>query len=54
MKDKIVCMYIQGVKFTAILIAVVIVFLTSPAWAMVYIGFNLSDIVQEVSEWIRA
>ena len=23
MKDKIVCMYIQGVKFTAILIAVV-------------------------------
>lgn len=50
MKKDIFDLYVAGVEFASIVIAVTIVLLTSPVWAFCYLIMNTSKIINPVME----
>ena len=53
MKKDIFDLYVAGVEFTSIVIAVTIVLLTSPVWAFCYLVMNTSKIINPVTGKIK-
>lgn len=53
MKNKLVDLYEKAVVSTSIVIATIIVLLTSPIWAFIYLSFNSSEVIKSVEEWIK-
>lgn len=50
MKKDIFDLYVAGVEFASIVIAVTIVLLTSPVWAFCYLVMNTNKIINPVME----
>lgn len=48
MTDRILEMYLSGILIVSRIIAVIIVLLTSPIWAFIYLGFNTIDVFNEI------
>lgn len=53
MKDDIFELYISGVETISIVVAVLIVLLTSPVWSFLYLAVNTGKIIDSVEDKIK-
>lgn len=53
MKDDIFELYISGVETISIIVAVLIVLLTSPVWSFLYLAVNTEKIINFVTVKMR-